>query len=291
MGADRRRGGGVTVGRGGVAPQNFSLTHDGATVQGDVRLVRGAPAVVLVHGFKGFARFAFLPTVAESLAIAGLTTIAFDFSGSGVGEDRQTVSDPAAFERDTYGRELDELAAVVAHARAEGWLGDRYGLFGHSRGGGIAVLQGALDPGVRALVTWAAIADVDRWSDAERDAWREGGTLAVVNGRTKQRFALGTALLNEVESAPGTRLDIQLAARTLRATWLVVHGTADETVPIAESERLASLGAHAELLRVDGAGHTFGAVHPYAGETPALRTALDATVVFLSARLGAGTGR
>ena len=278
------------MGKGGASPRTFSLVHDGATVRGDVRLVRDAPAVVLVHGFKGFARFAFLPSVAESLASAGITTVAFDFSGSGVGEDRQNVTDPAAFERDTYGRELDELAAVVAHARAEGWLGDGYGLFGHSRGGGIAVLQAAVDPAVRALVTWAAIADVNRWSQAERAAWRERGTLAVVNGRTKQRFELGTPLLQEVESAPGTRLDIALAARTLRAPWLVVHGTADETVPLAEGERLASLGGNARLLAVQGAGHTFGAVHPYAGETPGLRAALDATVDFFVARLCVGGG-
>ena len=31
------------------------------------------------------------------------------------------------------------------------------GLVGHSRGGGVAVLQAARDPRVQALVTWAAI--------------------------------------------------------------------------------------------------------------------------------------
>ena len=53
-------------------------------------------------------------------------------------------------------------------ALARGELGvappSSIGVVGHSRGGGIAVLQAASDPRVRALVTWAAISSVERWS-------------------------------------------------------------------------------------------------------------------------------
>ncbi|MBV9774251.1 MAG: alpha/beta hydrolase, partial [Gemmatimonadetes bacterium] len=37
-------------------------------------------------------------------------------------------------------------------------------------------------------------------------------------------------------------------------------------------------GEDAELLLIEGAGHTFGAAHPFAGATPELRSAVDATL-------------
>ena len=47
---------------------------------------------------------------------------------------------------------------------------------------------------------------------------------------------------------------------------LVIHGTADEVTPIAESERLvASAPAIASLKTVEGGGHLFPVTHP--GET------------------------
>ena len=67
----------------------------------------------------------------------------------------------------------------MVDALAGGDLGvappSRIGLVGHSRGGGIAVLQTARDSRVRALVTWAAISSVERWSPAEQAEWRERG--------------------------------------------------------------------------------------------------------------------
>ena len=57
--------------------------------------------------------------------------------------------------------------------------------------------------------------------------------------------------------------DIPLAADI---PVLVVHGTADDVTPLAESERLvASAPALASLKTVEGAGHLFPATHP--GET------------------------
>ena len=40
------------------------------------------------------------------------------------------------------------------------------------------------------------------------------------------------------------------------------------------------------LLALDGAGHTFGAVHPFAGETAGLEEAASATVKLLLRALG-----
>jgi hypothetical protein len=77
---------------------------------------------VLVHGFKGFARFAFFPFLAERLAANGITAVTFNFSGSGVGEDMESFSDPAAFEENTYGSVTFNVMTRVN----VGWQDDNY---------------------------------------------------------------------------------------------------------------------------------------------------------------------
>ena len=66
-----------------IAPEPFDIpSKDGLTVRGDVyRAENALGSVIVCHGFKGFARWAFFPYLSRALAGSGLTTIAFDFSG------------------------------------------------------------------------------------------------------------------------------------------------------------------------------------------------------------------
>jgi dienelactone hydrolase len=259
----------------------------GLVIRGEARVADHARgSVVLVHGFKGFARFSFFPRLADRLAAAGLNAVTFNFSGSGVGEDMETFSEPDAFAENTYSRELHDLGRVLAESERRGWVGPQCGLFGHSRGGGVALLQAARDVRVRALVTWSAIATVKRWTDAQMDEWRERGYMEILNSRTGQLFRVNTALLEEVEEHHHGRLNLRMAAATLLCPWLLVHGDADETVPYGESEQLleASEG-RAEHLRVTGGTHGFNVAHGNPASSPQLDEAMDRTVRFFVERL------
>jgi pimeloyl-ACP methyl ester carboxylesterase len=271
----------------------------GRTLDGVLHLPAGADGpyrpVVICHGFKGFMDWGFFPHLAELLATRGFAAVRFNFSGAGVrpGEDR--VSDPEAFCADTYSREVEEVEAVLgALGGAVG--GGRIapgpiGLIGHSRGGGGALLAAAGErfrDRIGALVTWAAIADADRFTPEQKEAWRRDGELPVVNARTGQRLAIGLDALDDLE-AHRAALDLAAAAGRRTAPWLIVHGEADETVPAAEAGRLhAAAAPPAELLVLPGpgAGHTFGAVHPFAGPTPELIQAMNATQRWLRRHLG-----
>jgi len=248
------------------------------------------PVVVHCHGFKGFCTWGFHPPLAELLAAHGLAAVRFNFRGSGMAPGDELVTDPEAFRADTYLAELGELLALLDR------LGEldpgldaapdpgRVALFGHSRGGGVALLAAAHPAWrdrLRALVTWNAIGRCDRWNEREKAAWRAQGELQVANARTGQRLALGLQLLDEVESRAAD-LDLEAAANRRCAPWLLLHAEQDEAVPVAEGRALAAAAAApAELVELPGTGHTFGAVHPFAGPTPALTTALNRTVAFL----------
>src|SRR3954468_14441695 len=70
------------------------------------------PAVVVLHGFKGFKDWGMFPHLAERLARAGFTAISFNVSGSGV-DDAGEFSLPHRFGHNTYSAELEDLARVL----------------------------------------------------------------------------------------------------------------------------------------------------------------------------------
>jgi uncharacterized protein len=245
------------------------------------------PAVVVVHGFKGFKDWGLWPTLAERLARAGFSAVTFNLSGSGVDDTGEFVF-PELFGHNTFSAELQDLRRVT-DALAAGELGVApppvMGLLGHSRGGGIAVLQAAGDPRVRALVTWAAISSVDRWAHDERAAWRDRGVNLVKNVRTGQMLPQYTDVLDDIERNSHA-LDIEAAAARIAVPWLIVHGSQDEAVPLLEGERLAAASrGRSRFMAVEGAGHTFGAAHPWRGAPPELERVMDATLGFFAAEL------
>jgi dipeptidyl aminopeptidase/acylaminoacyl peptidase len=265
---------------------------DGGPLRVDVR--SGArpgdrrPAIVICHGFKGFKDWGFFPLAADRLALAGFTAVSFNFSGSGVGEDGQTFDELERWGRQTVTGDLADLAKVLDYVAAEGaaWIG----LLGHSRGGGTAVIEAARDGRVRALVTWAAVCRYLWWSEDEIERWRRDGRLDVVNLRTGEVLPVFRNLLDDLEANEKGPLSILDAAARVAVPWLIVHGSDDESVPTAEGRTLLEASrsgtGRAELMLVEGTGHTFGARHPWAGSTPELDRVLSRTVEFFSAALG-----
>lgn len=261
--------------------KEFTLEQPHGLIRGTVRIPDGPPprtAVVIMHGFKGYRDWAFFPWAAEQLAADRHAVVTFNLTGSGIGADPHVFSELEAFAANTFSREQEDLARVLAGVR-DGLLPrrpDRIGLLGHSRGGAGVVLRAADDPGVDALVTWAAVAELDRWSDEARAEWRDRGRIFVLNGRTGQQMPLDVTLLEDLE---GNReaLDVAAAAARIRVPWLIVHGTEDETVDVSEARLLARACPGSRLFLVEGAGHTFGASHPFPGSNPLLDAAMDPT--------------
>ena len=265
--------------------------EDGSPViRGDLRAPAGPPprtAVVICHGLKGFKDWGFFPALAAAIARRGHAAVSFDFSRNGVDLEGQ-FTELDRFSEQTHSRDVDEIRMVL-DAVTGGSLfprrPERIGLFGHSRGGGEAVLAAGEDDRVDALVTWAAISTVERWTEGDVAAWERGETVYLENKRTHQRLPIGPGFWRDIV-ANRERLDIVAAAGRLDLPWLIAHGDADETVAADDARTLfAAAGARAELLVVEGAGHTFGAAHPWAGATPELRTVTDATLAWFDRHL------
>jgi pimeloyl-ACP methyl ester carboxylesterase len=248
---------------------------------------RSLPYVLVLHGFKGFMNWGFFPLLSRRLARAGIVAISFNVSGSGIGEDLESFTDEEGFAANTLSRELEDIELVRTFARSGRLQGVDPGtcaLFGHSRGGGTMLIHAAEHGDARALVTWSAVENFDRFDEATKQSWREQGYIPIVNARTGQVLRLAWTALEDLETHRA-RLDPLAAARRLRLPALFVHGAADDVVPAAASRELHAAYAGSRLLVIEGAGHTFGAKHPLDGIPDALDRALDATIAFFSENL------
>jgi dipeptidyl aminopeptidase/acylaminoacyl peptidase len=268
----------------------------GAPIRGDVWLpdhvAARAPVVVGIHGFKGFRKWGFWPTIGASLNYAGFALVSFDMSHNGVGAGGLDFDEPDLFEANTWAREEEDLGVVLAALRS-GRLPDpdrvdpsRLALLGHSRGGGLAVVRAADDARVRAVVTLAPIATTRRFDDATLAKARRDGFIPILNTRTLETLRFGAAAVVEQT----TRADLHHIAANyasrLAAPLLVVHGEADSAVDPREGRTLAAAAPRGTYVGIAGADHVLGCHHPWAGTTPAFDRFLDETSRFLRATLG-----
>ena len=265
----------------------FELANrDGDPIRGDVFIGAAAKpesAIVICHGFKGFKDWGSFPYVAGQLAErTGYPAITFNFSGNGVGADLVNFTELDKFERNTFSKEIDDLEVILDAAEAGDLpgVGRRYsfGLMGHSRGGIAVIVTAAEDPRIDSIVTWNAVSKLDRWSDEHKEEWRRKGRVTVLNARTGQEMPLGLVLLEDYENN-ADRFDLLQAASDLQQPHLIIHGADDESVRVSEGERLyaASEKDTTRFERIEGAGHTFGAVHPFVGTTEHLTRVIELT--------------
>ncbi|GAC1605969.1 MAG: hypothetical protein NVS3B25_35300 [Hymenobacter sp.] len=235
------------------------------------------PVVVFVHGFKGFKDWGHFPLVADYFAERGFVFVKLNLSHNGlVVGGTGDLEDLEAFSRNNFSLELDDIGQLIDALFAPGTTPvpaaemdlNRLYLVGHSRGGGLALLKAAEDRRIRAVATWAAIADVDQhWPQPVMDEWKRAGILQVPNLRTGQPLPLHYQIVEDYH-AHRVRLDIaHNVRRHLRQPLLLVHGAEDETVPVAAVHTLHRLKPTAEVLMLPGATHMFGGAHPWPDPT------------------------
>ena len=229
------------------------------------------PLAVFVHGFKGFKDWGIWHLCAEYFTSRGFAFLAFNFSHNGTTPDSATeFSDLEAFSKNTFSKERHDLRLImqwVSQECANHNLSidmNRVGLIGHSRGGPIALLHALSDSMVKAVVTWASVSRLDyAWQDQKLvREWQETGVYSVTNSRTGQAMPLSFGLYQDFQKNMH-ELDLKAALKGSDLPVLIIHGTADQAVPIEHAENLHQWSKGSELLLVEGADHVFGGRHPW----------------------------
>jgi len=267
--------------------KNISVTNsESEIIRAEIyhrNATKDAPVIIICHGFKGFKNWAFFPVLAESFAQADYIALAFNFSRNGIGSDLQNFTELDKFEKNTYSHEIKDLQCIV-DAVSSGEIGrglidpERIGLIGHSRGGGIAILYTQNDPRIKSLVTWSAIATVERYSPEQINQWKSQKYLEFENKRTGQLMRVGIELLEDIQKNRA-QLNIPVAAEQIETPTLIIHGQEDECVPVEEDQTIYDhiASPSKELMIIEGGTHTFGACHPLESMPKNLETVFELT--------------
>ncbi|MGB1206860.1 MAG: alpha/beta hydrolase [Chitinophagales bacterium] len=246
--------------------------------------------VVFAHGFKGFKDWGAWDLVAQSFAEAGFIFAKFNFSYNGTTtENPLDFDDLEAFGHNNYSIESDDLKCVITYLLETQTLineeeinKNKVHLIGHSRGGGIAILNAYEDKRVTALATWAAINRFHRnWPDEMVTQWKEKGVHYVFNGRTKQQMPMYWQFCEDLFGNK-ERFDLPKAVQQFSKPFLIVHGTKDSAVKYQDALDMKKWYEKAELFTIENGNHVFGMRHPYKSESLPndMQKVVDKTIAF-----------
>lgn len=254
------------------------------------------PAIFIIHGFKGFKDWGYVPFFAQELAENGFFVVTFNFSHNGIGENPYEFTEFEKFANNTISLEVSELSELIDYYNSGGFGFDgsknSIGLIGHSRGGAIALIhtseahQNNHQQNIKALCLWGTIATFERYTKHQVELWKKQGYLEITNSRTNQVMRLNRTLLDDYE-ANKERFNLLNCISKLKIPALIIHGDQDITVPLSEAYQLynASNKNLTEIVVIQSAGHTFNIVHPYAGSNPQFEQVKARTIDFLQKHL------
>lgn len=235
-----------------------------------------APAVLLIHGFAsdkeevgGFYR-----NLADRLAEAGYVSLRFDFPGSGDHTEGFEVNTITTFVRDAQ----NAFEWLAAHD----WVdAERMGIVGFSLGGAVASLIAGQDERVDALVLWSTPGNL---ATSQRELYEQYYDAAREQGTVEADLGFRTVTLSPEFFESRFAYFPLHAITTYTAPLLVVHGEADDTVPVeAARELVANAGSYDITLRiVPGADHIFNVLTSDPSDSELV---LDITTAWLGEKL------
>lgn len=223
-----------------------------------------APEIVLIgHGVTGNKDRPFVVALAEALAHAGISAIRFSFSGNGASEGKFTEC--------TITKEVEDLGAVL-----DAFEKRKICYIGHSMGGAVGVLRAARDPRIAALISLAGMVHTQDFAEREFGMVKPGEGFMWDDSDCP----LSQAYMDDMARI-GSVLEF---ASQVKVPWLIVHGTADDVVPLQDSKE-AYLKANdpKELIELPGANHVFAGEHT--------QKMIDEVVPWLKRYLSGARGR
>ncbi len=217
-----------------------TFDSDGHRLVGTLYLARGEepkPTALLLHGCPGFEKNLDL---AAALRDRGWNALVFHYRGCWGSAGRYDLR--------TIPR--DVTAAVGYLAGCPQVDAGRIAAVGHSLGGWAAIVTAAAEPRLRAVAVYGAAA-------------RLGGALALSPAHVELEFTRFLAITPAEFAAQRDEVALRMSALDAVAAisprpLLIVHGTADRWVPVAQARELrARAGTPCRYVGVDGANHAF----------------------------------
>ena len=213
-----------------MAIEFIRTISEGNKIYGILHLPRNPspPCVIASHGLFSSKESEKLVEIGELFSAQGIAVIRYDHQGCGESEGDLSAT--------TASSRIKDLDAVFELAASHPLLGDHLGLLGSSMGGFISIFKASADKRVKALALWATPSHL-------------GGKRDVQDAASPH---LGEEFYRDLEA-----YDAREAIKTL-GNSLILHGEADELVPLAQAEELHAAARPPKHLEVfPGGDHRF----------------------------------
>ena len=205
----------------------------------------GAELVVIGHGLTSDKTRPYSEALSAALAERGIASVRLAFSGNGDSGGR--------FLDSTVTKEVADLGSLLDLVE-----GRRLAYVGHSMGAAVGVTRAARDPRLLALVSLAGMVHTREFYERMFGELSDGDLLLEKPGKV-----LGPALREDLLAIES----VAPLARRVGVPWLLVHGDADDVVPVSHSrDILAVAGEGAELVELPGVDHSFTGATDEVGE-------------------------
>ncbi len=236
----------------------LNFERDGKNIYGELYLPAGEgpfPAVIMAHGFGG--QCAHNRPYAEVFAQNGIAAYIFDFIGGG----NDIQSDGATTEMSVLTEAADMAVVLDGLAAMDKVDSENIFLAGQSQGGFVASYIAGTQPekvrGLVAIFPAYVLQDDARKRMEGRELPETEEIMGLLLGRIYAEDAMSFDIYDVIPNYPGPAL--------------LIHGTADQLVPIEYSRRAVEVFPSAQLVEIEGAGHGFFG----ADEERAIHLALD----------------
>ena len=199
---------------------------------------RADALVILGHGVTGNKDRPHLVALGEGLSARGWPCLRISFSGNGDSEGR--------FEDSCITKEIGDLQAVLDAVPDTA----KVAYVGHSMGGAVGVLTAARDLRIRALVSLAGMTRTAAFVQ------REFGDVTPGAGFMwdDENCPLSETYVNDLTSIG----DTLSAAEAVIQPWLLIHGVADDLVPLQDGrDAYQAAICEKQFLEIAGADHSF----------------------------------
>jgi len=220
----------------------FKSRGDGLNLKGWLISAQGSTkTVIFAHGYRKNRLQDDVPglSIAQALVAEGYNVLMFDFRNSGESEGDLT----------SIGQyEVQDLLGAVDFIKAKPEKAKQIDLLGFSMGASTAILAGAREPAVTAVIADSPFADLQTYLNKNLSVWTELPAIP-----------FNQAFFVVVPSLTGLRTEAVSPVNEIKnlgnRPLLLIHGEGDEDIPIENSEQLQKAYPQAQLLRIPGAKH------------------------------------
>lgn len=197
--------------------------------------------VIISHGSTSNKDRKKLVDAATEYSKNGIAALRFDFGGSGDSYDSEI----------TVSGQIEDLKAAIEYVQDAGY--SNIGLQGDSLGGLVSILNYA--PEIKAMVLWAPVTSkkvpTPLTDENARKELEEKGYITINKIKDNTTFRLPQQYFDE-----RLAVDQEKILSAVKCPVLIVHGDADELVPVEHSkEAMKYLSSESQLEVISGGQH------------------------------------